>query len=159
MQGPVSDRQWLSSGMIPAEEFEERMKLAMDLISQGKSEEVMPRHTGVISFFPPITAYRWHSLAAVGGDDDYFSTDLSDDRLRETFGRLVKPTLFLHSANDEAVPAEVNKDSLIQKWATFAPEGVVSDLSGVIPNASHQVKEHEARLWVADVVEKFLKSI
>ncbi|KKY23572.1 putative dolichol-phosphate mannosyltransferase [Phaeomoniella chlamydospora] len=158
MQGPVSDREWLAM-MIPSDQLAQRKKIAADMIADGKAQEMMPRETGWLSFLPPATAYRYNSMASKGGDDDYFSSDLSDETLKGTFGKLSKPTLILHSDDDETVDPKLDKVALIKKWASFAPQGTVNELSGTIPGASHAVKQPESRVWFAETVEKFLKTV
>lgn len=156
MQGPVSDREMFANDMS-GEELTHLLKVSEELIEQGKPQEPIPRLTGSLSWFPPMSAYRFHSLAAKGGDDDYFSTDLGKERLEEIFGKLSKPTLMLHSSNDEAVAKTVDKTALIEKWQGIAKEGVISDLSGEIPGANHRVEDGEAQRWLAERVERFLR--
>ena len=158
LQAPVSDREAFTMD-TPSESLLGSVKLAKEMIDQGKGEEMLPRWKGDLSGFPPTTAYRWYSLIGVGGDDDYFSTDLSDERLKATFGQLSKPTLILHSANDQHVSAKVDKVALVKKWSSFSTNGAISPLSGVIPGANHEVLQSEARLWLAQTVAKFLQDI
>ena len=155
LQGPASDREALKLE-LSEEEHSKPLKAATDLISQGKGLELLPRFTGNLVYFPPMTAYRWHSLQGVGGDDDYFSSDLSDERLKETFGRLTKPTLILESAQDQFIDPSIDKAALVERWSSISTNGAISDLSGLIPGADHQVHQHDAQVWLAECVEKFL---
>ncbi|KAL9250568.1 UPF0613 protein PB24D3.06c-like protein, partial [Drosera capensis] len=81
LQAPVSDREYRAN--LP--ETAAMIDLASAMISEGRGSELMPREANPDS---PITAYRYHSLCAYMGDDDMFSSDLSDDQLRMRLGHM-----------------------------------------------------------------------
>lgn len=64
LQGPVSDRGALAKEMGESK-LEESVRAAKDIITSGKSHERMP-----LDYLPdsmqdtPISAFRWHALAA-----------------------------------------------------------------------------------------------
>ncbi|OWM74201.1 hypothetical protein CDL15_Pgr008514 [Punica granatum] len=55
------------------------IKLASTMIKEGRGSELMMR---VADPDAPITVYRYHSLCEYMGDDDMFSSDLSDEQLK-----------------------------------------------------------------------------
>jgi hypothetical protein len=63
--GPVSDREAASIFMTP-EDLNKTVLLAREMIDNGCDQEIMPAATIPPIFNSPITAYRWHSLAAEG---------------------------------------------------------------------------------------------
>jgi hypothetical protein len=144
---------------MPSDFFAQTLKHAEDMIARGEKDEVMPKALIPPIFSSPVTAYRWHSLIAKGGDDDYFSSDLDDATLAKTFGRLNKPTLITPSENDEMVPPTVDKGALLRRWIDAAPESVVSDLSGLNPGADHALSGEVARKWFVERVIKFLGNL
>ncbi|KAJ4868911.1 alpha/beta-Hydrolases superfamily protein [Raphanus sativus] len=75
LQAPVSDREYKAT--LP--ETPAMIDLAANMIKEGRAEELMPREADPCA---PISAYRYHSLCAYMGDDDMFSSDLSDDQLK-----------------------------------------------------------------------------
>ncbi|XP_020960044.1 UPF0613 protein PB24D3.06c isoform X3 [Arachis ipaensis] len=81
LQAPVSDREYRAT--LP--ETASMIDLAAKMISEGRGSELMPREADPCS---PITAYRYHSLCAYNGDDDLFSSDLSEDQLRMRLGHM-----------------------------------------------------------------------
>ena len=91
------------------------------------------------------------------GDDDYFSTDLSDEFVNRVWGRFEKPILVLHCADDEFVPPHVDKAALVDRWAKATSH--MSPLSGVLPNANHTLDSDEAIQGFGDRVVKFLSTI
>ena len=56
------------------------------MIADGHGDDILKREAGLGG--APITANRFHSLAAAGGDDDMFSSDLSDADLKVPAARL-----------------------------------------------------------------------
>jgi pimeloyl-ACP methyl ester carboxylesterase len=93
------------------------------------------------------------------GDDDYFSSDLPDNKVVEIWGRLEQPVLILPSEKDEWVPPEVDVMGLVNKWKSFCKPGIASDLSGLIPGANHTVGNHDGQQWLADRVARFLVEV
>ncbi|KAL2166144.1 hypothetical protein VTG60DRAFT_3260 [Thermothelomyces hinnuleus] len=155
---PVSDRESAFLFMSP-EELDRSAQFATDMIEAGKKDDPMPKELLPSIFSTPVTAYRWHSLAAKGGDDDYFSSDLPDTALSAAFGRVDKPLLILPAGEDEMVPPFVDREALLRRWAAACREGVASDLSGLIPNSDHGVSSVQEQNWVSERVGQFLKRL
>ncbi|EFQ33315.1 uncharacterized protein GLRG_08459 [Colletotrichum graminicola M1.001] len=156
LQGPVSDRESIVDS-TDFEWLEKSLKYAEDLISKGKEGEAMPKDLVPTFFSTPMTAYRWHSLAAKGGDDDYFSSDLEESFVSEVWNRFQQPVMALQSAEDEFVPAKIDKQALVDSWKKSSPK--VHELSGLIPGASHTVKNPDSQQWLAERVVQFLQQI
>lgn len=95
----------------------------------------------------------------VSGEDNYFSPELSDDIAGAFWQRIDKPTLILHSAEDEFVSKSVDKDALVKHWTTLCRPGIASRLSGTIPGGGHRVEESDAEKWLAETVVRFLQII
>ncbi|KAL1543204.1 UPF0613 protein PB24D3.06c-like [Salvia divinorum] len=100
LQAPVSDREYF-------QETGSMIDLASTMINQGRMSDFMPR---IVHPDAPITAYRYHSLCTRNGEDDMFSSDLSDEELKEKLGHMsATPTLVIFSMADEHVPQHVDK--------------------------------------------------
>ncbi|KAJ8451972.1 hypothetical protein Cgig2_016553 [Carnegiea gigantea] len=109
LQAPVSDREFLAT--LP--ETAAMIDLASKMIGEGKGSELMPRNANPDA---PITAYRYHSLCAYMGDDDMFSSDLTDDQLRMRLGHMSStPCQVIFSMGDEFVPDYVDKKALVER--------------------------------------------
>ncbi|KAL2271593.1 hypothetical protein VTJ83DRAFT_964 [Remersonia thermophila] len=159
LQGPVSDREAIAMGE-DAGEVAAAVREAEEMRRQGRGDEVMPAKALPKGWRgSPVTAYRWWSLAAVGGDDDYFSSDLPDARLAEIWGGLDVPVLVVPSAKEEWVPASLDVPAMVKRWKSFARPGIVSELSGMIPGANHRVDNDEGQEWLADRVARFLHEV
>ncbi|KAK5664249.1 hypothetical protein OQA88_466 [Cercophora sp. LCS_1] len=149
LQGPVSDREAL--GMTTdKEELGRSVAYAEELVKSGKGEEVVPREMLPDGWREaPVSAYRWWSLAGVGGDDDYFSSDLPDERVAAIWGRIEQPVLIVPSGAEEYTPASIDVAKLVNRWKSFCKPQVASELSGLIPGANHRVDNDEGQKWLA----------
>ncbi|KAJ3956148.1 hypothetical protein N0V92_007330 [Colletotrichum tropicale] len=65
LQGPASDRESIVDFITP-ELYKKGVDLAEKMIAEGKAGEAMPTDHLPSLFDTPITAYRWHALAAKG---------------------------------------------------------------------------------------------
>lgn len=109
LQAPVSDREYRAT--LP--ETAEMIDLAAKMISEGREMDLMPREANQDA---PITAYRYHSLCAYMGDDDMFSSDLSEDQLRQRLGHMsTTQCQVIFSMGDEYVPEHVDKRALLDR--------------------------------------------
>ena len=93
------------------------------------------------------------------GDDDYFSSDLPDDKLGEIWGGLEQPVLVLPSEEDEWVPRGIDVMGLVKRWEGFCRPGIASAHSGLVPGANHRVDNAAGQQWLADRVARFLAEI
>ncbi|KAJ4308913.1 hypothetical protein N0V94_009163, partial [Neodidymelliopsis sp. IMI 364377] len=87
LQGGVSDREaWDFLLTTPPERAsrDSVLKEAQHLLHQGRGKEIVARENNIVQkeLGAAISAYRTNSLLEKGGDDDFFSTDLSDATLR-----------------------------------------------------------------------------
>ncbi|XP_058077792.1 UPF0613 protein PB24D3.06c isoform X1 [Magnolia sinica] len=109
LQAPVSDREYRAT--LP--ETAAMIDLASTMITEGRAMDLMPREANPDA---PITAYRYHSLCAYMGDDDMFSSDLSDDQLRLRLGHMSNtPCQVIFSMADEYVPEYVDREALVER--------------------------------------------
>nr|CAB3456082.1 unnamed protein product [Digitaria exilis] len=109
LQAPVSDREYRAT--LP--ETAEMIDLAAKMIGEGHGMDLMPREANPDA---PITAYRYHSLCSYMGDDDMFSSDLSEDQLRQRLGHMsTTQCQVIFSMGDEYVPEYVDKKALVER--------------------------------------------
>lgn len=160
IQAPCSDREALVM-MMDSELYKNSCIAAQKMVDEGNGEDILPtRETGNV-YPAPCTARRWLSLASPNhdGDDDYFSSDLSDEQLLKTFGMIPRgsPLCVLLSENDEYVPKSVDKKGLIERWVGIVRrgEGVVDEVhSGVVSGASHNLRKNGE-----EVVEELVRRV
>ncbi|SCV05801.1 LANO_0H15478g1_1 [Lachancea nothofagi CBS 11611] len=156
MQGCVSDREGFSQGVDEAQwqRLNDRAKM---LVGKGQKNDILPSEYSNVMMGTPITAYRWCSLTLPGGDDDYFSSDLSETTLESTFGKIKKPFLIAYSEFDQMVPHFVDKPKTIHKWATCSNPRWLSKHSGLIKGANHRVEQEDARSYLCTMVKNFME--
>lgn len=147
LQAPVSDRETLDF-LVPSEQMEATNRMAQNWVATGKGDDVLPRAMTDAFFGAIVTAKRLLSLTSPGpahiGQDDYFSSDLSDVRIKSTFGKVGSKArmLLLYSGNDEFAPHFVDKEVLVWRWrkAIEAGGGTVDEGSTVVDGADHGLK-------------------
>lgn len=192
MQAPVSDREAIlnvlengthrDSPSAIREHFNKMVEFARRNTSSGDGTmDVMLPIEWTTRIYPvttPISCRRFLSLASPDSPkkpslDDLFSSDLSNDRLHETFGAIATQGLLRHklmilySGRDRSVPKWVDKSNLMQRWKTAANQnGKVeiwdSENSMIIPNASHALSDpdqHEPRRILVSRVTNYLKTL
>ncbi|KAK5739375.1 hypothetical protein LTR17_005280 [Elasticomyces elasticus] len=148
LQASVSDREAIVNE-LPTAFLNEADQLALKMCREGHDKDAMPsRLTKPVFGRIAITARRWLDVASPGPDhngaDDFFSSDLPDERLAKTFGKLppTSPLLILYGGSDESVPAHVNKDELVSKWIRAVENGGghVDRFNGsIVPEATHNL--------------------
>lgn len=135
----------------------------------------------------PLTVARFLSLASPESpsnpaQDDYFSSDLGDEVLKGTFGKLArsewiltpskpkdnagggkdhsKSMLILISGSDEHVSPDINKSQLLSRWSqavesqsTQESPARVSPHSQVVENALHDISGSTVEARTARLIE------
>ena len=147
LQAGISDREALS-GSMASDAYERSIRVAESYVAEGRGADVLP--TAILDniFVTPVSARRWLSIASPppdhSGEDDYFSSDFGDERLKTTFGKIGAthtPLQILYGGMDQYVPGHVDKDLLVRRWTVAVKEGggVVDEDSGVLEGADHSL--------------------
>jgi pimeloyl-ACP methyl ester carboxylesterase len=132
LQGPVSDREYLAT----QPHIQADLRFAQDAMLRGEGFALLPRRSdGDV----PMSAARMVALAARGGEDDMFSSDLTDQELTAALGCIAVPTLIVCSGSDEYVPSEINLGLLTARLARACAQGH----SIVLPGAPHSLAGFE----------------
>jgi len=125
LQAPVSDRESIS--LTPGD-HDASIQYARKLVADKNGDEMMPRD----AFWAPITASRYISLFDLGGDDDFFSSDLTQSQLSSRLGHIGRngvesglSLLAAFSGRDEYVPEHVINDynSLMKRLVLAMNDG------------------------------------
>ena len=112
LQAPVSDRE----GAMQQEGYTENIASAEKMVQDGKGQEMVPRSY----FWAPITAKRFVDLFSIGGVDDYFSSDYTDDELAQRLQHVgthpnLHTALVAFSGSDEYIPSHVDRKLLSKR--------------------------------------------
>ncbi|PYH41396.1 uncharacterized protein BP01DRAFT_395193 [Aspergillus saccharolyticus JOP 1030-1] len=165
MQAPVSDREALlvkvqeQDGTAAQNEVRGAYEQLVQMARNGPADFLLPMDLLARVGLPektPVTAERFWSLASPESPqrpsaDDLFSSDLTDERLRETFGKVAEQNLLkgklmvLFSGADEYLPPWVDVPGLMGRWKTAANAGAREiwddEESAAIEGASHNVSD------------------
>ncbi|KAL1592766.1 hypothetical protein SLS60_011182 [Paraconiothyrium brasiliense] len=152
LQAGLSDREgWeaiVADDPALKESLEETIDLATKWVEAGDGDAILPKKGNKVleMFESPCTAYRAYSLLVKGGDDDYFSTDLEDETLEGTFGKIPSRTkvMFLWGSKDPYIPEAVDQESTLKRWAKIVKGGggSVDEVNGgVIKGATHNLND------------------
>jgi hypothetical protein len=167
IQAPVSDREGMQIFMEPGM-YEKSVAMAQQMVDAGKGESILPLEAATNTFGSAVCARRWLSLASPNhdGDDDFFSSDLTDEQLAKTFGSLPSrtPMCILFMGNDEYVSPELDKQVLVDRWIAIAEAGgatIDKAQSGVVEGCTHALNKtsQEAIKDFGDRVHEFLKGL
>ncbi|KAK5656974.1 hypothetical protein OQA88_3497 [Cercophora sp. LCS_1] len=173
MQAPVSDReaiQWVLAegfmGKLPEElriVYNKLVELASEAVGRHETFDIMlPISLTSQIGYPSNTALsarRFLSLISPESpenpsEDDLFSSDLSDERLAETFGKIKSQGLLKHrlmvlmSGADQSIPDWVDKENLLARFRKAVESGGDTETwdterSGIIPHASHALSNDD----------------
>ena len=165
LQAGISDREAI---ILPPEQEARVVEVAREYVERGEGENVLPKK--LLKFLFPCSATRFLSLISPGpenaGEDDMFSSDLKDERLRESFGKLGEtktPVQILYSGSDQHVPAKVDKEALVARWHKTIRDhgGNVHEQSGVVPGMDHngENSSEEIMMRVVKRVVAFAESL
>ena len=106
LQAPVSDREGVedSDKSLPS-----KIQYAQSLLDNDQGDEMVPRSY----FWTPITARRFLDLHRRNGEDDFFSSDFSDDELIDRLSHISSgdPQLLISSSDEKYDHATVSNDS------------------------------------------------
>lgn len=152
LQAPVSDRE----GPMTEPLYEERIAIARGLVAEDKGQEMMPRE----AFWAPITGQRFLDLQQVGGRDDYFSSDYTDEQMQSRLAHMGTHTelqvLVAYSGADEYVPQHVDKRKLTNRMVEAMNHGGTAVAEALyLDTGSHNLAEgvNDARKFVDRVRE------
>lgn len=187
MQSPVSDREAVLHLANGSSQVQEALEKLIAIAKQGTvtadgHEIILPNDlVDKLDMFPPctpLTARRFLSLVSPDSPlkpeaDDLFSSDLTEERLQETFGVVAErgtlrgSMLILYGGNDEYVPPTVDKEKLVSRWEAVvkksSPEKEIWDSnSGIVPGATHAIDDISLagpRQDVARRVKSFLAKV
>jgi len=169
LQAPVSDREGILRECANNPEVDEHLQKCLHHISEIPEDKrrkfLLPLDLSIPVMGPtPVNAARFLSLVSPDSPqkpslDDLFSSDLSDQRFRETFGKIgsvgmlksakdVKPSmLILCSGADSTVPDLIDKSKLLSRFkAAIEHSGaaVADEASLVIEGGAHDLSGDSA---------------
>uniref|UniRef100_A0A7R9WYK8 DUF1749-domain-containing protein n=1 Tax=Craspedostauros australis TaxID=1486917 RepID=A0A7R9WYK8_9STRA len=156
LQGSVSDREGPMDE--DAKTWKANVITAKTMVQDGRPDEMMPR----AAFWAPITAQRFLDLHEIGGRDDYFSSDFTDDQLADRLGHVGKLSnlrlLVAFSGADEYVAKHADTKEFTQRLVRAMNRHCTSEEERVaealyMPTGNHNLSQtdRDASIFVAKV--------
>lgn len=133
--------------------FQTTVELAISLKEQGKGSELLPR-----SAYPdvPITVDRFLSLAIKGGDDDVFSTDLTDQEIRTLYQNIHRPICWVYSEKDECYTSSTDPKEVMTRYQSLCD---AIQMVTIVPNGDHLITHLDAQSYFCSLVKDFIQSL
>lgn len=192
MQAPVSDREaihWVLEKGIGGRDpkdcraaYEKLIVIAREAVKDDRPyDTLLPLDITTQLGYPaghPVSCRRFLSLVSPDSpntpqEDDLFSSDISDEQLKSTFGMIHERALLRYkllvmpSGADQAVPDWVDKAATLARWKNAVDRNGLSQIwdaenSGPIPNASHALSnddQAEPREYLVGKVQNYLNGL
>jgi pimeloyl-ACP methyl ester carboxylesterase len=147
LQGPVSDRQYLSTFPIT--------KTQLEYCEQHRENghEWLPRslHSA------PITIKRFLSLNTMNSNEDFFSSDLSDEQLRKIYENISLPIMLIWSGEDEYVP-----DAIKEEVENFIRDKLAMKIHSkcvLLEESDHDITDEQHQVNMINQIGEFIQSI
>ncbi|KAI7872611.1 uncharacterized protein EV154DRAFT_431299 [Mucor mucedo] len=149
LQAPVSDREYFNAS---SPEIHKYLDLSINLRNEGKGNELLPKD----AFWNLISADRFFSLCAKGGDDDVFSTDLTVGEIQSLYEGVNKPICWVYSDQDEYYASAQDKHEVMNRFKSICP---AIKVTAIVPHGDHSITREDSQEYFCNIVEDFLKTL
>jgi len=144
---------------ISKEETEKWLNIAQDFIKDGNPNELLPYEVSNKFYGSAMSAYRFASLLGPGGDDDFFSSDLTasrEDYIWGTVARAGIPVCVLEGGSDQYIPDYVDRYALVKRWETAYKFNGGKGIFAVVEDGNHTFDSEQSQINMWKVLEQFL---
>lgn len=101
--------------------------------------------------------YLYLTSFLFSGDDDVFSTDLTDEEIKELYKGVDRPLIWVYGAKDEYYQAS-NGDE-VENYERFKSLVPAIKEGHLVPNADHCITAEDAQQVFCKIVSDFLTTI
>jgi pimeloyl-ACP methyl ester carboxylesterase len=144
LQGPVSDRQYLSRLSSTKDQLNYCYK------NKDNINEWLPRYL----HDPPLTIERCLSLNEINSKEDLFSSDLTDEQLKNIYENISIPITWIWSKKDEYVPDDI-KDQL-ENFIKNKLSNKSNSKFILLENADHAVNNQQEQIYMIEQIIQIL---
>ncbi|CAF0768449.1 unnamed protein product [Rotaria sp. Silwood1] len=144
LQGPVSDRQYLSTLSSTKNQLDYCLQNLENL------KEWLPRYL----HDPPLTIQRCLSLNQSNSIEDLFSSDLTDEQLKNIYEKIETPITWIWSKQDEYVPNDIKhqvEDFIKNKLANKNNSTFI-----LLENADHAVNNQQEQIYMIEHIAQLI---
>ncbi|CAF1068870.1 unnamed protein product [Rotaria sordida] len=146
LQGPVSDRQYLST----LSSTKDQLDYCLNHLENKK--EWLPRYL----HDPPLTIERCLSLNQENSIEDLFSSDLSDEQLKNIYENIETPITWIWSKQDEYVP-----DNIKDQVENFVKNKLANKKDStflLLEKADHVVNDQQEQIYLIEHIIQLILS-
>lgn len=146
LQGPVSDRQYLSRLSSTQNQLE--------YCYQNKHDrnEWLPRYL----HDPPLTIERCLSLNEKNSLEDLFSSDLTDEQLKNIYENIEIPITWIWSKQDEYVPDDIKDE--VENFVQTKLANQTNSTFILLENADHAVNNQQEQIYMIEQIIQIISS-
>ena len=147
LQGPVSDRQYLSK----LYSTKEQLDYCYNNNNLNK-DEWLPRYL----HYPPLTIQRCLSLNQKNSIEDLFSSDLNDQEINSIYQNISTPIIWIWSKEDEYVPNDIKQqveDFIKNKLSNRTNSKLI-----LLENSDHTVSSQQQQIYMIDQIIQIILS-
>jgi len=144
LQGPVSDREYLSRLSSTKDQLNYCYK------NKDNINEWLPRYL----HDPPLTIERCLSLNEINSKEDLFSSDLTDEQLKNIYENISIPITWIWSKKDEYVPDDI-KDRL-ENFVKNKLSNKSNSKFILLENADHAVNNQQEQIYMIEQIIQIL---
>lgn len=90
------------------------------------------------------------------GDDDVFSTDLSDQEILFRFKDVNDPICWVYSENDEFYASKLPKQQVIERFQSLIP---AIQTAVIVPEGDHSITKKASQDYFVSVVKDFIQKL
>ena len=90
------------------------------------------------------------------GDDDVFSTDLSDDMIKQLYEGVNRPIVMVHTKDDECYMSEKDQMQVMKRYQDFCP---AIRKTYLIETGGHSLTTEESHQEICDIVVEFIQEL
>jgi len=146
LQGPVSDRQYLSELSSTKDQLNYCYK------NNKNINEWLPRYL----HDPPLTIERCLSLNEINSIEDLFSSDLTDEQLKNIYKNINIPITWIWSKQDEYVPNHI-KDQ-VENFVKNKLANKTNSTFILLENADHAITNEQEQIFMIEKIIEILSS-
>lgn len=148
LQGPVSDRQYLSQLTSTKDQLNYCYENKKNL------KEWLPRYLHE----PPLTVERCLSLNEPNSIEDLFSSDLTDEQLKNIYDKIETPITWIWSREDQYVPTDIKPEveNFVKQKLANKPDSIFI----LLEKADHAVNNQQEQIYMIEqITDSLINSI
>lgn len=93
---------------------------------------------------------------SLSGDDDVFSTDLTDQEISKLYQGVNRPICWVYSDQDEYYSSKQDKSTVMNRFKSLC---LAIKITVTVPFGNHCIERQDSQEYFCSIVDDFLKTI